>query len=259
MSSRRSNLEILSRNSRLAVALVVAVLLGVQIVSPSESSIGRHLSAAGMVALSVLGLYALEQLYRNSHATKKWALKFFFIGVGMLMIFDLYLYSETLLFGGLDGSVWSARGLIYVLAVPLLAIAVKRNPELAIDLFVSRRMVYYSASLVGVGLYLATTVLGGYYIQRYGGSWGTAGQVIFLFGAGMVLAILMFSGSLRAKTRVFVGKHFYRTKYDYREIWLKFSKSLSQQVSDRSDSVWTCHCRCCRYGFQPCRCFVGLG
>ena len=36
---------------------------------------------------------------------------------------------------------------------------------------------------------------------------------------------------MRAKLRVFLGKHFFRYRYDYREEWLRFTQTLSAQSS----------------------------
>jgi putative PEP-CTERM system histidine kinase len=50
---------------------------------------------------------------------------------------------------------------------------------------------------------------------------------VFLVGSILVLAILLFSGQIRAKARVFVSKHFYNYRYDYREEWLRFSRTMT--------------------------------
>ncbi len=52
-------------------------------------------------------------------------------------------------------------------------------------------------------------------------------QLVFLAGAGIVLLTLLASGSLRRRLRVFLSKHFYRNKYDYRVEWLRFIETLS--------------------------------
>ena len=49
--------------------------------------------------------------------------------------------------------------------------------------------------------------------------------------AKIVLAVLVFSGSVRSRLRVFVGKHFYSYRYDYREEWLRFTAMLSSKRS----------------------------
>ena len=38
---------------------------------------------------------------------------------------------------------------------------------------------------------------------------------------------MAFSGSMRAKLRVFVSKHFFSYRYDYRDEWLRFTQALS--------------------------------
>ena len=43
--------------------------------------------------------------------------------------------------------------------------------------------------------------------------------------------MVVFSGSMRAKLRVFVGKHFFSYRFDYREEWLRFTAMLSTQGS----------------------------
>ncbi len=42
-----------------------------------------------------------------------------------------------------------------------------------------------------------------------------------------MLLALVASGSLRRRLRVFLNKHFYRNKYDYRVEWLRFIQTLS--------------------------------
>ena len=50
---------------------------------------------------------------------------------------------------------------------------------------------------------------------------------MFLIGAFALLVILVTSAAMRRHLRVFVSKHFYHNKYDYRIEWLRFSKTLS--------------------------------
>jgi putative PEP-CTERM system histidine kinase len=68
----------------------------------------------------------------------------------------------------------------------------------------------------------------GYFLRFFGGRWGSVMQVAFLFGAGLLLLGILFSGSFRAWLRVFISKHFYRYNYDYREEWLRFTRTLSE-------------------------------
>lgn len=53
-------------------------------------------------------------------------------------------------------------------------------------------------------------------------------QTVFVFAAALLLVLLMFSGTLRARLRVFLSKHFFSYRYDYREEWLKFTRTLTE-------------------------------
>jgi putative PEP-CTERM system histidine kinase len=184
------------------------------------------LSRAGL-ALSLLALVLLEQIYRNSSAAGRGSLKYFAIGVGWLFAYDLFLYSQTELLRGMSADAWNARGILTAFAVPPIAIAARRNPEWSVVVFVSRQVVFYTTTFMAAGIYLVVMAMGGYYVREVGGSWGRVGQIIFFAGAAVVLASLLASSTLRRHAQVFINKHFYRNKYDYRIEWLRFISTLS--------------------------------
>ncbi|MBL8253684.1 MAG: PEP-CTERM system histidine kinase PrsK [Candidatus Competibacter sp.] len=205
--------------------------LGFSIELPPDVAILGH------VGLAIAGLALIEHLLRNTHPQRRWATKFLYLGLGSMFAYDFFLYSDTLLFKQTDLTIWEARGFVNVMVVPLLAVAAARNPEWSVDMFVSRQMARYSATTLGAGLYLLVMAGTGYYIREFGGRWGTTLQVTFLFGAGVLLAVLLSSGQVQARLKVFFGKHFYHSKYDYREEWLRFTRTLS--VGEPNESPCT--------------------
>ncbi|MCK7494437.1 MAG: hypothetical protein MZW92_27090 [Comamonadaceae bacterium] len=94
-----------------------------------------------------------------------------------------------------------------------------------------RTAAFYSATLVLIGLYLLFVAAVGYYIAYFGGTWGRAAQASLFMGALTLLAALWLSGAVRSKLQVFIAKHFFRYRYDYREEWLKFTALLSARRS----------------------------
>ncbi|MGD2075979.1 MAG: PEP-CTERM system histidine kinase PrsK, partial [Gammaproteobacteria bacterium] len=64
------------------------------------------------------------------------------------------------------------------------------------------------------------------------GTWGTIAQVTFLSGAVLILLILLFSSQLRATLRVLLNKHFFHYKFEYREEWLRFIRTLTSEKPD---------------------------
>jgi putative PEP-CTERM system histidine kinase len=182
----------------------------------------------GGLVIALIGLFLIEQLYRNSSHEARWGIKALALGLGGVFAFDLFLYSQAMLFGALDSNTWLARGSVNILFVPLIVVAARRSPSWDLEIFVSRQVVFYSTTLVAVGLYLLLMSAGGYAIVLYGGSWGAVIQVVFFVGALLVLALLLFSSTLRARTKVFLSKHFFQNKYDYREEWLRLVSTLSE-------------------------------
>ncbi len=186
-----------------------------------------EVSFFGYVLLAVVGLFLVENLYRNTRREQRWGIKYLCLGIGSLFAYDFFMYAQGLLFKQLDMSLWSARGAVYALAAPLIGISVARNPHWSLSVFLSPKLVFHTATLLAAGTYLFLMAAAGYYIKAYGGQWGSVIQVVFLFGSLLVLFALLFSGQMRARLRVFLGKHFFRHRYDYREQWLNFTKALS--------------------------------
>lgn len=187
---------------------------------------------AAHLLLAAGGLTAIEQVYRNTPTWKRPAVKYLCIGVGAIFAYDFYLYADALLLTQINPTIWSVRGFAHLLVIPIISIAVMRGlpqtlADTSADLLLSRRAVLHTAALVGAGLYLLIMGTGGYYVREYGGSWGGAAQLAFFFGATLVLAVLLFSGQLRAQLNVFISKHFLRYKYDYRNEWLRFIQTIS--------------------------------
>jgi putative PEP-CTERM system histidine kinase len=179
--------------------------------------------------LAVCGLVLVEMIYRNAAPERRWNIKFLCIALGGMFAYDFYLYSDALLFRRVSPEAWSARGFVSVLFVPFIAVAAARNPVWSLEISVSRGVVFHSTALLGAGLYLLVMAVAGYYIRYFGGDWGAMLQYTFLFGAGMLLLLILFSGTLRARLKVFLSKNFFSYRFDYREEWLGFTETLSSR------------------------------
>lgn len=187
---------------------------------------------AGHLMISVGGLVITEQLYRNTPEDHRWALKYFWLAIGSMFAYDFYLYSDALLFQRIDNELWNARGFIHAMVVPLIGLAIRREMQWSlgkssIDVFISRRIVFHTTTLLAVGIYMILIGFGGYYVREYGGDWGEIAQATFLFGAVVTLFVLLFSKRLRSRLKVLIDKHFFHYKYDYREEWLRIIRTLS--------------------------------
>ncbi len=183
------------------------------------------------MAMPVFMLMLVEQLFRNISEDSRWNVKPLCLGLAGAALFDVYLYSQAVLFNRLDHDAVSIRGAVHTLMVPLLLLASTRRSDWISKIQVSRKAAFHSATLLIAGIYLIFVSGVGYYVRYFGGEWGRALQLALVFFALILLIVLALSGTVRAKLRVFLGKHFFQYRYDYREEWLRFTKTLSSQNS----------------------------
>lgn len=176
---------------------------------------------------AVLGLVFVEQLFRGMPSESRWGLKPLCLALSAGYIFELYLFADGFLFGRLDADVWGVRGVVHALTIPLIALSAGRNPAWTLHITVSREMVFHSTALALSGLYLLVIAGAGYYVRYVGGDWGRALQLALLFAGLLLLGVFLFSGAQRARLRVFINKHLFPYRYDYRKEWLRFTQALS--------------------------------
>lgn len=169
----------------------------------------------------------LEQVYRNAEVKVKWALWSLIIALGMSTVFDFVLFAQAAMVNKLDFSYWYARGFVAAIGMPLILISTRRIKNWSVNVFVSRDVVFYSSMLLISGLYLLLLAIAGYVINYFGGAWGSVISVAFLLLGGTVLAALLMTDRIRNEVKVFITKHFFANKYDYRLEWLKSIDQLS--------------------------------
>ena len=210
-------------------ALLLATAFNYWLIEVPHGAIDFITGIVGRVALAVIGMLLVEQLYRNTPVENRWGIKFACLGIGGLFAYDFYLYSDAMLFRHVNPEIWAARGVVNALTVPLIAVSAARNPQWSLGISVSRRILFHTAALFGSASYLLIMAVVGYYLRYFGGSWGAALQVAFLFGAVFLLAGILFSGIFRSWLKVFISKNFYNYNYDYREEWLRFTRTLADE------------------------------
>lgn len=177
---------------------------------------------------AVTGLVSVEQLYRNTQQFR--LVKLLSVAIGSLFVYDVYLFSHGVIFERLDPDLWQARGGINTIAALMMALGgltIARQGRQQARLAISRPVIFYTTSLTVSGSFFALMALGGYYVQLYGGSWGTAMQILLLFTALIAIATIFVSRTARSRLNVWINKHFFHHKYDYRLEWLKLINYLS--------------------------------
>ncbi|WP_152206743.1 XrtA/PEP-CTERM system histidine kinase PrsK [Marinobacter changyiensis] len=186
----------------------------------------------GQIALSLLGICLVEQIWRNSVSFGRSSVKYICIGIGTLFAFDFFMYADALLFGQISSAFWNARGGVNALIVPLFAVNMINTRKQPVDFQLSRSAIFHVGTLVFAGGYMLFVAAGGYYVRILGGDWGEALQVLFFTMLMTLFATLLVSRRFRARVMIQISKNFFDYKYDYREEWLKMTQVFSNLSDD---------------------------
>ena len=222
-----------------AVPVLVVALLGLLAqVSVAHGAwprdqVGFVRAGAGLL-MAISGLILVEQLYRNAAGDQRWNAKPVCLGLAVGFAFDVYVFAEAMLLRRQDWQALQLRPIVAAMGLPLLVLGLGRGLALMASLQVSRAVVFHSATLLFSGAYLMLVAALGYWVRYSGGDWGPALQVLLLVAGLLGLAVVVFSGAVRARLRVWVSKSFFRYRYDYRDEWLRFTAALgSSEAPDR--------------------------
>ena len=222
---------------RWAIAFIAAGLVATLFLQNWEPLVGalgvqsRTETFGVRLALAIVGLILIEQLIRRAHPQARWAIKPLCVGLAGVFGFDLFFFADAMLFGLPDPDIWIARAIANALVIPFFAVATARNTGWTIEMHVSRGAVFQSTALLVSGAFLLAVAGAGYFVRYVGGDWGRALQIEVSFAALLAAVLLASSGSFRSKLKVFVSKHFFSFRYDYREEWLRFTRTLSAEGS----------------------------
>jgi putative PEP-CTERM system histidine kinase len=219
-----------------APALAVALALASLASSVAHGAAGAHSGVPDLLA-AIFALVCVEQVYLNTDAAHRWAIKPLCLALAAAFSFDIVLIADTLRTGTADAGWWAARGFAHALLVPLVAIAAARNRNWQLQIKLSRDLVFHSATLIGsVGFVLVFAALG-WAARVAGPDWAGVVQALLPFCAAVAAAAMLCSDSLRARLRVWVAKHFFSYRYDYREEWLRLTRIVSAPDAGDADAL----------------------
>ena len=180
------------------------------------------------IGFGVLGLLAVENLWRNTEPHQHWHVWPLCLALGGLFAYEMFLFSDAFITRGrVDPGLGLGRAIAAAFMTPLLALAMARNREWRVDIHVSRQIVLHTATLLASGCFLLAVAVVAVVLNRVGGEWGLVLQLAMLFGSILVLATVLSSGSLRRRAKFLISRNFFTHRYDYRVEWLKFIELVS--------------------------------
>ncbi len=184
----------------------------------------------GVMLSCIIVLMNMEAAFSSTSGTDRWKIKFEVIGIMSILAVLIFYFSQGLLYRTINMSFMPVRSGVFIIGA-LLAGYSKLFRGDGVKAEVSRYILYRSLTLFIVGLYLLILGLVGEGMRYFDISFGKDLTIFLAFASGILIIIVLLSENLRREVKVFINKHFYPRKHDYREEWLNFTKRLSSCVT----------------------------
>ncbi|MFQ5735864.1 MAG: XrtA/PEP-CTERM system histidine kinase PrsK [Thermodesulfobacteriota bacterium] len=196
----------------------------------SLNPLGRYFNIYLIVG-SAINLVHLETTIRSSSASKRWHIKYFILGVGSILTYFIYLSSQSLLFSlqGFESVLLTAT--VILISTSMMAVFIVKHRLLDVDIFISRYVIYNSLTVLVIGFYLLSVGIIAQGIRYFKVPFGFFFTTLFIFTSILLLMVFFFMASLRRKVQLFINKHFYKHKYEFRDKWMETIEKISGKRS----------------------------
>jgi putative PEP-CTERM system histidine kinase len=181
---------------------------------------------------TVLVLMNIERTFRAAVGTMRWRIKFLVLGLGVIFGARIYTGSQALLFSDYSSGRLSVEATALLIGCALIAVAYLRTGFSEIDVYPSRAALQTSVTVLLSGTYLFVVGVLAQIVVRFGGtaSFPIAAFLVLLGVA--ILAVLLLSDRARQSLQLFISRHFKRPQHDFRQIWARFTRSLSAALNE---------------------------
>lgn len=186
-----------------------------------------------VVASSILALMCFDRTLQAATKPQQEALKFVFIAFLGFTVYFSYLSANIVVSSYVSLSVVRSGAPITLCGLVLLAYGLAKYPFWQVTIRVSRRLVFGCLSATAALMYLIVsgTILNVVRWLQPAGSNALLPATTFALVAFFLIFYL--SPGFNSTVRSFVTQHFFRNKYDYRDLWMKFSEKSSGSLNIR--------------------------
>lgn len=204
----------------------VLLLAGARFAGVAEASRAVFEVRALIDMLVAIGaLMLLHNLYAGAASALRTVLRWTGMALAGIFAYDLNLYTLTYLGGATPWALGDLRGLFAGSMAVLFALGMNATGP-RVQFSPSRAVTFRTLSLLLIGGYLAGMVLVTKSLALLGGDVARASQVVFVVSAIIAAAIALPSPRMRSWLRVTATKHLFQHRYDYRQEWLRFTRTI---------------------------------
>ena len=175
--------------------------------------------------VTVGGLVLTHNLYAGASRETRPGLRWPTSGLAFLWAFDLNLYTIAYLAGTWPVEIAAFRGLATLLLAGSFALAASKSRD-ELRFRPSRAVTFQTFSLLVIGVYLVAMVAVAQWLSYAGGDFARLIELAFLTLASAVALVVLPSRRVRGWLKVTLAKHFFQHRYDYREEWLRFTRTI---------------------------------
>lgn len=194
----------------------------------------------GTMVAFILSLMNVEATLTSTHGIALNRAKFEAIGIMSMLAVLIFYYSQGLLYRTINMNLVPVRSSVFIVAA-LLIFYSQAFRKGGASISVSRHVLYRSITLLAVGLYLIGLGLVGEGMLYFGVAFGRELTVFLAFAGGILLLAVLLSEKMRRRTQVYISKHFFVNKHDYREEWINLTNRFSScaTLDDVQESILT--------------------
>ena len=181
---------------------------------------------------TVLILMNVERTFRAAVGTMRWRIKFLVLGLGVIFGARIYTGSQALLFSDYSSGRLSVEATALLIGCALIAVAYLRTGFSEIDVYPSRAVLQTSVTVLLTGAYLFVVGVLAQIVVRFGGAASFPIDAFVVLLGVAILAVLLLSDRARQSLQLFISRHFKRPQHDFRQIWARFTRSLSAALDE---------------------------
>ncbi len=182
-------------------------------------------------AACAIALFCFENTLRNASKPQQERLRYIFIGYLGIVFYFFYFSAQIVISSYISQGLLLAGSILMFGGTLLIAYSLVRYPFWEITIFISRRVIFGCLSFSALLLYLLVSGWAMGVLNSIESPVAVAIVPAALFFFVAVLLYFYLSPTLRKRVEVFVTHNFFRSKYDYRYLWMQFSEKLGGSIN----------------------------
>lgn len=184
-----------------------------------------------IVGAAILSMLCFDRTLQQASSIQREHLKFVFIAFLSFAVFFIYVSINIIVGSYVSLSMLQLGSALTLVSSTLLAFSFAKYPPWSVNIRVSRNAVFGTLSITAAAAYL---LISGTLLELLRSAQSQAMTVLVPVVAFALLVPFLFfylSPTLHNRAKHFITRNFFRHKYDYRDLWMKFSEKSSGSLN----------------------------